>query len=91
MLLNFTDHEGDPLCVLASAIIGLSVGTMGGPKSSITLIVTIGGTFKVAEPYAEVHRAWTSALGITQAPAAPKAHPTARGWEYLPIQEGAPG
>lgn len=65
MILTFADHDGDPVAVESSSIVGLSVGTVNGPHPApdpirVTLIWAAGAAqpFMVAEPFADVAKAW---------------------------------
>jgi len=68
VILSWQDHDGDSVAVLASAIVGLSVGTINGPRTpgadvTVTLIWAAGAAqpFMVAAPFAEVLGAWSEA------------------------------
>lgn len=68
MILTFADHEGDPVAVESSSIIGLSVGSVNGPRRpgdtvTVTLIWAAGiaQPFMVNQPFAEVAAAWEAA------------------------------
>lgn len=68
MILSFVDHDGDPVSVESATIVGLSVGSLNGPRESgadlrVTLIwaAGVGQPFMVAAPFDEVLAAWTNA------------------------------
>lgn len=84
MILNFSDPDGDPIAFESSTIVGLAVGVSDardGPVT-VTVVATVGGTFKVADPYAEVHRAWTQARALT---------PEQSGWKFHDVVKGSTG
>lgn len=78
MILCFQDHEGDSIAVDATAIVGLSVGTINGPHKpgaavTVTLVWAAGVSqpFMVAAPFAEVLDLWTRARQATLPTGAP--------------------
>jgi hypothetical protein len=85
VILAFRDHEGDPVAVDSAAIVGLSVGTINGPRKpdadvTVTLVWARGVAqpFMVAAPFAEVLDLWTRAREARMAHGAPTdvlAHP----------------
>jgi hypothetical protein len=70
VILTWADHEGDPVSVESSSIVGISVGSLNGPRAAtdtpdlrVTLIWCAGAAqpFMVAAPFAEVMEAWSAA------------------------------
>lgn len=88
MILTFADHEGDPVAVESSSIIGLSVGTVNGPHQAgaqirVTLIWAAGAAqpFMAAEPFADVAKAWEVARQAGGTGGMPGYH----GWPVHPL------
>lgn len=87
-VLVFSDHDGDPVAVESSAIVGLSVGAVNGPQRAgadvrVTLIWAAGATqpFMAATPFAEVLDAWTAARQAGGVGGMPGYH----GWPVTPL------
>ena len=93
MVLSFADHEGDPVAVDSQAIVGLSVGSINGPRAAgaelrVTLIWAAGiaQPFMVAASFETVMGAWSEAR-LVEAGARDAAqrsthpYPAAIGWQ----------
>lgn len=71
MILQFLDEQGSPLAVLASAIVGLSVGRLSGPRAvdagvdgtTVTVIHTTAGPLMTVTAFEDVRTYWVEALG----------------------------
>lgn len=66
MILRWSDHEGDPIAIESSDIVGLSVGDVTKPRSTalrVTLIWArgIGQPFMAAATFDEVLVEWQKA------------------------------
>lgn len=85
-VLVFQDHEGDPVAVESTTIVGISVGSLNGPREAganlrVTLIWAAGvmQPFMVAAPFADVLHRWTESRG--ESLAMRRAHPNTIGWQ----------
>lgn len=90
MILRFADHEGDPVAIDGAAIVGLSVGSLIGPRAAtdtpdlrVTLVWCAGAAqpFMVAASFEGVLAAWMAAR--EQAPPLSEM-PGVRGWSLHP-------
>lgn len=77
MILSFDDSDGDPIAVESTSIVGLSVGSVTGPRETelrVTLIWTAGTgekPFMARQSFDQVLTTWQAAREIDrQAPAA---------------------
>lgn len=96
MILTFADHDGDPVAVESAQIVGLSVGSLNGPRKpdatiTVTLIWAAGAPqpFMVAASFADVLHRWTEARG--ESLAMRTAHPTAHPGVYPLVAHQYPG
>jgi hypothetical protein len=81
LILTWLDHDGDPVAVESASIVGLSVGSLNGPRAAevrVTLIwaAGVGQPFMVPAPFADVLQAWTDARTSGGTPERPGFH----GW-----------